>query len=182
MPQLITHSSRAFTIPHLLSPDECQQLITLAENHGFTSAGVRTTEGQKPMPLVRNNERAMFDSPNWVTLLWNRLRSAGLPELQGQQAAGLPKDLRFYKYSPGQRFKMHKDGPWTEGGLSSQLTLLVYLNDGFKGGDTDFRDLKIIPQIGSALLFIHDTWHEGAAVSEGVKYVLRSDVLYKSGP
>lgn len=128
MQQLITHTSRAFTLPNLLSPDECQQLITLAETHGFESAGVRTTEGQKPMPQVRNNERAMLESAHWVALLWGRLLPAGLPELQGQQAAGLPKDLRFYKYSPGQRFKMHKDGPWTEGGLTSQLTLLVYLN------------------------------------------------------
>lgn len=35
-----------------------------------------------------------------------------------------------------------------------------------------------MPRAGSALLFIHDTWHEGAAVTAGTKYVLRSDVLY----
>ena len=75
---------------------------------------------------------------------------------------------------------MHKDGPWTEDGLTSQLTLLIYLNDGFVGGDTDFRDFRVVPKQGDALLFVHDTWHEGAAVESGVKYVLRSDVLYRS--
>jgi hypothetical protein len=53
---------------------------------------------------------------------------------------------------------------------------------GFEGGDTDFRDFRVVPRTGSALLFIHDTWHEGAAVSRGVKYVLRSDVLYGPAP
>ena len=77
------------------------------------------------------------------------------------------------------RFKMHKDGPWHENGMSSRLTFLVYLSDDFTGGDTDFREFRISPQKGDALLFIHDTWHEGCAVQEGVKYVLRSDVLYR---
>ncbi|KRA70805.1 hypothetical protein ASD78_18020 [Lysobacter sp. Root667] len=130
------------------------------------------------MPHVRNNERVVFESPDWVGLLWQRLSGVALPALDGQVARGLPKSLRFYKYGPGQRFRMHKDGPWTEDGLSSKLTLLVYLNEGFVGGDTDFRDFRIAPATGEALLFVHDTWHEGAAVEQGVKYVLRSDVLY----
>ena len=73
---------------------------------------------------------------------------------------------------------MHKDGAWTEAGLTSKLTMMVYLNEGFAGGETDFRDFKIVPKLGSALFFIHDVWHEGAAVTQGLKYVLRSDVLY----
>jgi predicted 2-oxoglutarate/Fe(II)-dependent dioxygenase YbiX len=176
--QITPHSSRAFSIHGLLAPGECAQLVELAERQGFASAGVRTAQGPQSMPGVRNNERAMFEAPGWVALLWQRLAGTGLPELDGQVAEGLPKDLRFYKYLPGQRFKMHKDGPWHEGGLASKLTLLVYLNDGFEGGDTDFRDFRVVPRTGSALLFVHDTWHEGAAVSRGVKYVLRSDVLY----
>lgn len=132
------------------------------------------------MPLVRNNERVLVEDATWVALIWQRIRAVALPSLGGQIACGLPKDLRFYRYVPGQRFKMHKDGPWTEGGLTSQLTLLVYLNDGFAGGDTGFRDFRVAPKQGDALFFIHDTWHEGAAVESGVKYVLRSDVLYRS--
>jgi hypothetical protein len=86
--------------------------------------------------------------------------------------------IRRARFPPGQRFKMHKDGPWHEDGLTSRLTLLVYLNDDFTGGDTDFREFRVKPEPGAALLFIHDTWHEGAAVESGTKYVLRSDVLY----
>jgi len=130
------------------------------------------------MPMVRNNERAIVESREWVGTLWKRLSDVPLPSIEGERPVGLPREIRFYRYSNGQRFKMHKDGPWTENGVSSKLTFLVYLNDGFVGGATDFREFNISPKLGSALLFVHDTWHEGAAVVEGVKYVLRSDVLY----
>jgi predicted 2-oxoglutarate/Fe(II)-dependent dioxygenase YbiX len=172
------HSDRVFSIDPLLTAGECLCLIDDAQRHGFTAAGVRTVAGQRMMQSIRNNERVQFESPVWVERLWLRLSKATLPALDGQVAEALPKELRFYKYSEGQRFKMHKDGSWTEAGLTSKLTLLVYLNDDFLGGETDFRDFKIVPKRGAALLFIHDTWHEGSAVTEGVKYVLRSDVLY----
>ncbi|WP_233218086.1 prolyl hydroxylase family protein [Roseateles chitinivorans] len=179
--QLIAHTDRVFSIPCFLSADECSQLIELAETSGFESANVRTAEGQVAMPKIRNNERAMFEDRSWVATLWERLSRAALPTVDGQVAVGLPKDLRFYKYLSGQRFKMHKDGPWKEGSLASRLTFLVYLNDGFVGGETAFREFNVVPATGTALLFIHETWHEGASVTEGIKYVLRSDVLYSHG-
>lgn len=134
------------------------------------------------MPAIRNNDRAMLENREWVDVLWKRLAAAGLPLIDGERAVGLPKDLRFYKYSRRQRFKMHKDGPWSERGCVSRLTFLLYLNEGFIGGETDFRQFKVFPKTGAALLFVHDTWHEGAAVNDGVKYVLRSDVLYGHEP
>jgi predicted 2-oxoglutarate/Fe(II)-dependent dioxygenase YbiX len=182
---LIAHSDRAFSLPAVFSQAECDALIALAQAAGFEPAGVRMASGQRAMPLIRKNERVVLELPSWVALLWERIAPhltqpiAQLPAApDGQTAQGLPKDLRFYKYSIGERFKMHKDGAWTERGLTSQLTLLVYLNEGFEGGDTQFRDCTVTPQTGDALLFIHDTWHEGTAVTSGVKYVLRSDVLY----
>ena len=171
-------SDRVFLVPSALAPAQCVALIALANAHGFDAAQVRAASGPRAMPQVRNNQRAQFAAPDWVATLWQLLQSWPLPEVNGQRAVGLPRDLRFYAYDPGQRFKMHKDGPWKEEGLTSRLTFLLYLNDGFVGGETDFRDFKISPHTGDALLFIHDTWHEGAAVSSGVKYVLRSDVMY----
>jgi len=178
----VWHSERVFSVPGLLSSAECAELIALAEGAGFDAASVRTPEGQQAMPRVRNNERAMVEDSPWTGTLWQRLQAAELPVVEGQHAVGLPRSLRFYKYRPGQRFKMHKDGAWREDGRVSQLTLLVYLNDGYTGGCTDFRSFIVEPEAGSALLFLHDSWHEGAAVVDGVKYVLRSDVLYGPSP
>jgi pentatricopeptide repeat protein len=91
----------------------------------------------------------------------------------------------------------------------SKLTFLVYLNDSeasgegadadaFGGGETVFYtpapgapgalDARgVAPRIGAVLVFPHgDTpgslVHEGAAVARGLKYVARSDVLYKTTP
>lgn len=176
------HSERAFSVPGFLGPAECAALIDLAEGHGFDAASVRTTSGPQMMKTVRNNDRVIIESPPWVQILWQRLSALALPVLDGEAPAGLPVGLRFYRYGPGQRFKMHKDGPWTEAGLTSKLTFLVYLNDGFEGGATGFRDFEVRPAEGTALLFVHDTWHEGAPVLAGTKYVLRSDVLYRPAP
>lgn len=48
------------------------------------------------------------------------------------------------------------------------------------------EDLKIThvvqPAVGKALVFEHAIVHEGVAVDEGSKYVLRTDVMYGPGP
>ena len=62
------------------------------------------------------------------------------------------------------------------------LTFIVYLNDGFQGGDTAFLDDDVVahPKPGRALLFQHQILHEGCQVLAGVKYVLRTDVMYRA--
>ena len=97
--------------------------------------------------------------------------------------------FRFYRYNPGHRFRRHKDGFEKIRDLTSQLSFLIYLNDDFVGGEAIFREyhgkgesryreeLVIQPEIGDALLFYHRIWHEGAEVTQGTKYVMRSDVL-----
>jgi predicted 2-oxoglutarate/Fe(II)-dependent dioxygenase YbiX len=175
------HTERVFTIEHFLSLAECEELIALSEAQGFEAASVRTQTGSQLMTNVRNNQRLMFCEPVWRDRLWDRLKCEALPIFGADShAVGLPKDLRFYKYNQGERFKMHKDGPWVEGALTSKLSFLVYLNEAFTGGRTDFRDFVITPVTGMALIFVHDTWHEGEEVTSGSKYVLRSDVLYSA--
>ena len=64
----------------------------------------------------------------------------------------------------------------------SQFTLMVYLNDDLQGGETTFTRLSIKPETGTALLFFHQIEHAGAPVTTGVKYVLRTDVMYRRRP
>lgn len=176
---LNSHSESVFSIPGFLSSDECRWYIEEAEKIGFEAAGVRMKDGsQQKMLNIRNNDRIGHQSEEWAEKLWARLSGFPIPEIEGQRAVGLASLFRFYRYAPGQRFKMHKDGGLKEGEYESRLSFLVYLNAGYEGGETDFKAFKIHPEEGMALLFVHQTWHEGRELSKGTKYVLRSDVLY----
>ncbi|KAJ7182835.1 hypothetical protein C8R43DRAFT_968201 [Mycena crocata] len=76
----------------------------------------------------------------------------------------------------------------------SRLTFLIYLNDDFDGGCTTFflpsaehgvleaRPVK--PRTGTVCVFPHGAargslLHEGSGVTEGAKYVIRTEVLYE---
>ena len=179
-----------FTVSNVFSIEECRALIERAEVIGFDAASVRTHSGPKMMTNIRNNDRVNLDDPELALLMWTRISSL-LPSLDGQRAVGVDHHLRFYRYEPGQEFKRHKDGSATnEAGHVTKLTYLLYLNDGFEGGETTFREYTglgdsrrkiehvVTPTAGSALLFRHERWHEGSAVINGRKYVLRSDVFY----
>ena len=56
---------------------------------------------------------------------------------------------------------------------------MIYLNEEFEGGETSFDDVTIRPKTGTALCFIHELKHEGCPVKNGIKYALRSDIIYK---
>ena len=56
---------------------------------------------------------------------------------------------------------------------------MIYLNDDYGGGNTSFNTISIEPKKGMALIFLHNLEHEGSAITDGIKYVLRTDVMFK---
>ena len=71
---------------------------------------------------------------------------------------GANERLRCYRYAPGQRFAPHHDGSFFRSDDErSLLTFMIYLNEGFEGGETALLDLErvIVPRTGMALLFQH---------------------------
>jgi hypothetical protein len=170
-----------FTVAGVMGAAECQEAIARTEQIGFDAAPITTAAGFVMRPDIRNNERVMFDDVALAAELFGRIRSA-LPErLSGRRPVGVNERFRCYRYEPGQRFAPHYDGSYERSGTErSELTFMVYLNDGFTGGQTAFHDfdVEVAPRPGLALLFQHRLLHEGCAVRSGVKYVLRSDVMY----
>ena len=56
---------------------------------------------------------------------------------------------------------------------------MIYLNEGYRGGVTAFHNsADVVGERGMALLFEHGLMHRGAEVTRGVKYALRSNVMY----
>lgn len=173
------YSDTAFSIYSFMSNDECKRMIRISEERGFEEAKVDDGLSQQVSLSVRNNSRIIFDDEKLAMEMWIRVKSFVPMELDGWVSTRLNERFRFYKYDKFQSFKWHRDLPYkpTDNEMS-KLTFMIYLNDDFEGGYTDFEDFKIWPQSGMAAIFNHKLRHEGSTVSTGTKYVLRSDVIY----
>jgi len=185
-------SKDAFLLHDLADATQCRQWIASAERAGFASAPVTTDVGPVHMPGMRNNTRVMIDDPDAAGELWARL-GPRLPERwrsarwrrDDYVPCGLNERLRFYRYTPGQRFATHRDGAYVRSPEErSLLTVLLFLSDDFVGGETRILEPRqacdVTPKAGSALCFAHRLLHEGATLREGCKYILRTDVMYRN--
>ncbi|MEZ4385599.1 MAG: 2OG-Fe(II) oxygenase [Nannocystaceae bacterium] len=176
------------TLEGFLDADECRAWIAFAEALGFDEAPINTRRGAVRAPEIRNNDRAMIDDPERAAALWERARPhlpAPWRRWNESTAVGFNERLRFYRYGPGQRFAIHRDGLFRRPDRSafSRMSFLVYLSEAVEGGETELFDLGVVaPRMGMALCFPHGCLHEGRAVTAGVKYVLRTDVMYSREP
>lgn len=174
-------SEEIFLLHNILSEKECTELINFSENKGFEEATVFTGTTHRLIKGVRNNMRVIIDDQDYAQKIWEKVSIFFRKEINGFKAYSLNERFRFYKYSKGQRFKMHKDGAFVRGiGDTSIYTFIIYLNENYEGGTTDFqeRSISIKPKTGSALVFSHPLRHEGTVILSGTKYAIRSDVMY----
>ncbi|KAF4339218.1 oxidoreductase containing protein [Fusarium beomiforme] len=206
LPQYKGHT--AIVLDNVLSPEECKELLYLAESS--VPRADENASAWRPA-LVSGGNGWEAPAPG----LWERCAlSEGLRELlavvppQPYMKGGkwvfsrFNDRMRFLKYSPGQFFKPHCDGPYyyTEGPgkeFETFYTVHLYLNDSvendpkseLQGGATAFLDRKgenrvdVNPKAGSVLIFQHrGLFHEGAMVHKGIKYTMRTDILYEWVP
>lgn len=177
-----------FTVNGLLTPTECCDLIELSENIGFQAATVHTAAGHQRLQDWRNNTRVTLDDPNRAAMLWQRVKPFFPKPIDNWIPCGVNERLRFYRYEPGQKFDWHTDGFFLrDNGDKSFFTFMVYLNQDVEGGETCFqldpdqtrKVVKVKPKTGLALFFSHPFLHKGDTVIKGIKYVLRTDVMFQ---
>ncbi len=189
------HELGIFVVHDFFTADECWHAIARSEAAGYGDAPINAgTAGQVVRKDVRNNERVMIDDVPLARQLWERLKPFVTSEILIARwlPIGLNERFRFYRYDPGQQFFWHFDGSFARNtGEQSQVTFMVYLNDDVEGGATEFNPRRqgmvrlddelvtVVPEAGKALLFRHDILHQGATVTRGRKYVLRSDVMFR---
>lgn len=177
--------SSVFVIHGFISHEECVRFIADSEQQGYEGAPITTSFGPLLRQDVRNNDRIMIDD-SALAANWFQRAEPFLPSRLGEwKLLGLNERFRFYRYDPGQTFKRHYDGSYYRSHIEqSFLTFMVYLNEGYTGGTTEFYDVRdqpkatVRPKEGMALVFDHQQVHEGAVVESGRKYVLRTDVMY----
>lgn len=168
-----------FTIESFLGADECATLIAQSEQRGYSEAAIRTEDGERLYKDARNNDRIVFDDPELAATLYRRACPLLPQEADGWTVTRFNERWRYYRYDRDQQFTWHMDGTVRPGtGEESVLTFRIYLNDDFEGGSTDFGWESVKPVQGMALVFPHRLRHQGSAVKSGLKYVLRTDVMY----
>lgn len=173
-------NSGVFVIHHFLSSAECAGYLSLGDELGYAASEVDFPNGSRRAEEVRNNDRVVFDDAPLADVLFERARPMLPSAIAGGTLSGFNERMRFYRYGPQQYFKWHKDGSFAKGpDEASALTFMIFLNDGFDGGATEFNTEFITPRAGMALVFPHRLSHQGTEVRSGFKYVLRTDVMYK---
>ena len=191
----------AFLVHDVLSEDECARLMDLTEQVGFCS-GESLVE--VPRSLRGNDVAVVVVDARTATTLARRLE-AFLPTEGhgGARRCGdecINRRWRCYRYLPpaadgsraAQFFGPHHDGPQGMSGVRgdelidevppkgvtrlSQMSVLLYLNDGHAGGETVFYPsgapgdagaVRVAPRAGSALCFFHGH-HPLSPLHEGV--------------
>eukprot|EP01091_Cochliopodium_minus_P016899 TRINITY_DN6476_c0_g1_i1.p1 TRINITY_DN6476_c0_g1~~TRINITY_DN6476_c0_g1_i1.p1 ORF type:complete len:1102 (-),score=264.92 TRINITY_DN6476_c0_g1_i1:14-3127(-) len=194
-----------FTIDNLLSEEECNYYIQQTNKVGYEDLSMQFEKE------YRGSHTILVIDEDLSTGVWKRLQKCfteedlllikpvGFGNEGTWKVRGLNQCFKFSKYEEGACFQGHIDGPWVPAkDVSSIFTVVIYLNDDFEGGETNFYEeplgsklqgkrgvvkkenalAKIVPKRGRALLFNHDTFHEGDTVLKGTKYIIRTEVLF----
>jgi len=194
----VVSEGQIITIGKFFSSEFCNELI----KSFTTSLKLETTPLIKSREYaVRVNDRALVEDGETSANLWEYLRKILSYEYNDesildefQTAKGLNPQLKVYRYLKGRHFGQHYDESVSVNTSDlkgeTKWTLLIYLtgDEEFIGGDTIFHpidkresSINVHPSKGTALLHKHGDdclLHEAQLVKDGVKWVLRSDVVF----
>lgn len=109
----------------------------------------------------------------------NSLSDRVAAELSNSFPFGYSIDARLSLYNKHQSYGWHHDASRTYRHPQNPnwrriISSITYLNDNFKGGETEFEDQVIIPESGKTLIFpsSFNYPHRGCPVIEGIKKIL----------
>jgi prolyl 4-hydroxylase len=180
---ITAHGKNVFSITQFWDKELCQAIIAQAESANVYPS-VETVAVQKTLEDnldSRDSFRVYLESQELADIIYQYLHPS-LPKNSADTftPSGVHARLRVYKYLSGQEFKKHTDGAVVISTTEKSIySLLIYLNDNFTGGTTIFDHCEIVPREGLAVFFPHELEHSGSVVQEGIKYVLRGNIIFK---
>lgn len=209
-------------LKNMMTRDECLQIIDAAEAIGFQETkgiGPATKTGlpcppkcvyvlqTKDIDQIFNRVRHLLPQKIRFQKQTNEGEESGETYVE-MELAGINPRFRLHRYLKGFTLGPHFDrGNYYGSGVDedqelrldiygdsrvSQMSLLIFLNDDFSGGETTFfphpenlsMKLQVTPCQGTGVAFFHgdhpmSPYHEGSIVNEGSKYIIRTDILYR---
>jgi prolyl 4-hydroxylase len=175
-PKRLSESPDVVLIPRLFSAAECDHLVQVVRSDFRPSFVVSLITGQEERDPVRTSDGAvvhwLIEDPAIHALHLRLAAASGTSVRQGEP-------LQILRYNPGQEYRTHRDAV---PGFENQrvITMLVYLNEGYEGGETCFvrTGLKVKGKKGDALLFRNTladgrsdpaSEHAGLPITKGTK-------------
>jgi prolyl 4-hydroxylase len=186
--RVVFEKPRIVVVEGFANADECQWLIGRAGS-GLVRAKVYRSSPTPQVAETRTNREmslTIFNADVVLSLIRDRIAAvSGAPVTHFEIA-------KLLHYSPGEQFALHADfieakTPELAHELAARgqraATFLIYLNDGYEGGATQFPriDWQYRGGRGDALLFHnvdasgapdYDTVHAGTPPTSGEKWVL----------
>ena len=174
--EVLSHTPRVTLFRGAFTPAECAFLTDHPDSH-FRPARVEEGGSGERVDSVRTCDEVtihpLIEDPAVHAI--NR-RLAALSGTRVDQG----EPLQLLRYKVGQQFRPHVDA--ISGDNGRPFTMLLYLNDGYAGGETLFvrTGLEVKGRTGDALLFsnLADdgsadplSAHAGMPVKEGIKFI-----------
>lgn len=169
-------------IDDIFTKHECKELIEKANNIGWHKPGT----GGSYM-------RAIMIDEDFAKKVFERVKKHIPDSYNGFKLEYINSHFRFSRYDTGGKFDLHNDGVNMDSkkapdgnNYRSVMTLNIFLNDDFDGGETDFYEnvngdlylrYSCEPKPGRGALFYHNQLHKGNKVGKPYKYLIRTDVM-----
>lgn len=173
----------------VFTPEECDDIINNCGEF-YASRHYNAKDGVAEVSKIRTST-TFFDAEYKFRKYQEKIYDTVKDKLNCDISQFEP--LFVLKYTVGQQYYEHRDFYNEPGAILTQndrfATTILYLNEGFEGGETFFKHLKITvkPEKGSLLLFDYKynhqtnllTRHQGLPVYYGTKYIATQWVRYK---
>jgi hypothetical protein len=192
----LSESPRIRTMERFATPDECRWLIERAQAR-LRPATIITSDGTQALDPARSNTGTEFQVLDMdVVLEVVRARIAAATRLP----VPLFEPTQVLRYEVGQEFKPHHDfldpGNLAYGDQARFgqriATFLIYLNEEFEGGETDFPKVEVRyrGRTGDAIFFANVdgggkpdplTLHAGLPPTSGEKWILSQWIRDRAG-
>lgn len=178
-PEILSDDPRITIHRGLFSAAECRYLTLLGSPWLERAMVVDEATGAGVIDAIRDADTSSF--PPLAEDLVVQAINACIAAASGTDTKwGEP--LTILRYRPGQQYRPHHDAHGATAEALRQWTALIWLNDDYDGGETDFPDVgvRVKGAVGDLLLFHNVTGdgqpdrrmiHAGLPVTSGVKWM-----------
>lgn len=168
-----------FTIDNLYTENEINYFINYIETHNgcpFTFSEFKNGKIIEPKISTLMYSRIKTYLPNNYK---DRLNNSYIYKKT-------PKHIMYAKVDMQQQFGLHTDTGTVYSRIDneySKFTVLTYLNDEYKGGNTQFysenlrKNVTIQPKKNRTLIFDINLFHSGEIITKGTKYWIGTELV-----